>query len=153
VAISRITLRCQHDLCSKEGIFLTRAQLLKALGTAGKGGGCARPDGGRFIIVEPRSFIEKVTVRATRTVQLFRFQLEVEKPIDALNQVSSATGSAIALLNALLKSTARDLTFGVLRDPKEPLLSGLFSTTGGPPGSRSQRLRIKRPPSSLFSIH
>jgi len=64
-------------------------------------------------------------VRATRTVQLFRFQLEVEKPIDVLNQVSSATGSAIALLKALLKFTARDLTFGVLRDLKEPLLSGL----------------------------
>ncbi len=74
-------------------------------------------------------------MRATRTVQLFRFQLEVEKPIDALNQVSSATGSAIALLKALLKFTARDLTFGVLRDPKEPLLSGL--PFGGGKGTRT----------------
>lgn len=42
-------------LYSKEGVFLTRAQLLKASGTAGNGEGRAGPDGGRFTIVEPRS--------------------------------------------------------------------------------------------------
>jgi hypothetical protein len=44
--------------------------------------------------------------------------VEIEKSIDALNQMSSATGSAIALLKALLKFTAHILTFGVVRGPR-----------------------------------
>jgi hypothetical protein len=47
--------------------------------------------------------------------------VEVEKSIGALNQISSSTGSAIALPNALLKFTAHNLTFGVVRGQQEPL--------------------------------
>lgn len=42
-------------LYSREEVFLTRAGLLQASGTAGNGEGHAGPDGGRFTFVEPSS--------------------------------------------------------------------------------------------------